>query len=90
MWISFINSAKTGETASGVVFISLEDETGIANLIVWPSVQEAQREAIFYGRLMIVEGELQSASGVIHVVARRARDYSHWLGALETNSRDFH
>ncbi len=78
------------ETASGVVFISLEDETGISNLIVWPSVQQAQRQAVFYSRLMIVEGELQSASGVIHVVTHRARDYSHWLGALETTSRDFH
>lgn len=78
------------ETASGVVFISLEDETGIANLIVWPSVQEAQRQAIFFSRLLVAEGELQSASGVIHVVTHRARDYSHWLGALETSSRDFH
>lgn len=78
------------ETASGIVFISLEDETGIVNLIVWPRVQATQRQPIFSSRLMIVEGELQSASGVIHVVAHRARDYSHWLGALETSSRDFH
>lgn len=77
------------ETASGVVFISLEDETGISNLIVWPTVQEAQRQAIFFSRLLVVEGELQSASGVIHVVIHRARDYSHWLGDLETSSRDF-
>jgi error-prone DNA polymerase len=78
------------ETASGVVFLSLEDETGIANLIIWPSVQETQRQALFFSRLLIAEGELQSESGVIHVITHRARDYSHWLGTLETSSRDFH
>jgi len=78
------------ETASGVVFISLEDETGICNLIVWVAVQEQQREAIFGSRLMVVEGELQSESGVVHVVTHKARDYSRWLGSLAIASRDFH
>lgn len=78
------------ETASGVVFISLEDETGLSNLIVWPSIQAQQREAIFASRLMVVEGELQSESGVIHVITHRARDYSRWLGQLAVSSRDFH
>ena len=78
------------ETASGVVFISLEDETGIANLIVWPAIQEQQREAIFGSRLMLVDGELQNESGVMHVVTHRARDYSSWIGQLSISSRDFH
>jgi error-prone DNA polymerase len=78
------------ETASGVIFMSLEDETGISNLIVWPKIQTAQREAIFGARLIIVEGELQSASNVIHVIAQKVRDYSRWLGGLATQSRDFH
>jgi error-prone DNA polymerase len=75
------------ETASGVIF--LEDETGIANVITWRSVQESQRQAVFTASLMAVQGELQSEMGVIHVIAQKVRDYSHWLGRLETNSRDF-
>ena len=77
------------ETASGVIFMSLEDETGTSNLIVWPSVQQAQREAVLGARLMVVEGELQSEMGVIHVIAAKFRDYSHWLGRVKAGSRDF-
>jgi error-prone DNA polymerase len=77
------------ETASGVIFMSLEDETGTINLIVWPSVQHSQREALFGARLMVVQGELQSELGVIHVIAQKMRDYSHWLGRVRVESRDF-
>ena len=77
-------------TASGVMFVSLEDETGISNLIVWPSVQEAQRRPLLGASLLVASGELQNAEGVVHVVARRLRDCSGWLGALRAPSRDFH
>jgi error-prone DNA polymerase len=77
------------ETASGVIFMSLEDETGISNLIVWPSVQHSQREALFGARLMVVQGELQSELGVIHIIAEKIQDYSHWLGRVRVASRDF-
>ena len=77
------------ETASGVIFMSLEDETGISNLIVWPGVQESHREAVFGARLMVVQGELQNEMNVIHVIARKMRDYSQWLGRVRTDSRDF-
>jgi error-prone DNA polymerase len=77
------------ETASGVIFMSLEDETGTSNLIVWPRVQHSQREAVFGARLMVVQGELQSELGVIHVIAEKIRDYSHWLGRIRAGSRDF-
>jgi error-prone DNA polymerase len=77
------------ETASGVVFMSLEDETGISNLIVWPSIQQQQRQAVFSAHLMVVQGELQSEMNVIHIIAEQVRDYSHWLGKLKTESRDF-
>jgi len=69
--------------------MSLEDETGITNLIVWPSVQTEQRQPIFSGHLLVVQGELQSEMNVIHVIAEKVRDYSHWLGKLSTASRDF-
>lgn len=77
------------ETASGVIFMSLEDETGMSNLIVWPRVQQTQREAVFGARLMVVQGELQSELGVIHVIAAKVRDYTHWLGRVQVGSRDF-
>ncbi len=77
------------ETASGVIFISLEDETGMSNLIVWPRVQQTQREAVFGARLMVVQGELQSELGVIHVIAAKVRDYTRWLGRVPAGSRDF-
>ena len=77
-------------TASGVVFATLEDETGSANLVIWPKVMEAQRDAILGSSLMLVEGELQSAENVINIVARRVHNRSEWLGQLQTSSRDFH
>jgi error-prone DNA polymerase len=78
------------ETAAGVIFISLEDETGMSNLIIWPKILQAQRSAVLGSKLMIVRGELQNEQGVIHVVARVVKDYSHLLGELNTSSRDFH
>lgn len=77
------------ETASGVLFVSIEDETGVSNLIVWPKILEQQRTPVLGARLMVVEGQLQSEQGVIHVIAQKVRDYSAWLGSLEVNSRDF-
>ena len=77
-------------TASGVVFATLEDETGSTNLVIWPKVMEAQRDAILSSSLMLVEGELQSAENVINIVARRIHNRSEWLGQLQTISRDFH
>ncbi|HZP23960.1 MAG TPA: error-prone DNA polymerase [Terriglobales bacterium] len=77
-------------TASGVVFVTLEDETGSTNLIVWRSIVDSQRDALLSSRLMIVEGELQHADNVTNVVVRRIGNYTHWLGELETSSRDFH
>jgi error-prone DNA polymerase len=78
------------ETAGGVIFISLEDDTGLSNLIIWSKVLEAQRSAVLGAQLMVVFGELQNEQGVIHVVARQIKDYSQWLGELNTISRDFH
>lgn len=78
------------ETASGVMFASIEDECGIANLIFWPSIQEEQRQAILASQLMIVQGRLQNEEGVVHVVAQKVHDRTHWLGELQIESRDFH
>jgi error-prone DNA polymerase len=71
-------------SAKGVVFITLEDETGIANLVVWPDVFEKQRKIVMGARLMAVHGIVQrdEDDGVIHVVARRLEDHSHMLRHL--------
>ena len=78
------------QTAKGVVFASLEDETGINNIIFWPGVFEAERHNIIGTTLLIVSGQLQNEQGVIHVVAQHVEDYSHWVERLPRKSRDFH
>jgi error-prone DNA polymerase len=78
------------ETAKGVVFVTLEDETGQLNIIVWRHVREAQRQVLLGAKLMGVHGLWQrSAEGVMHLVAQRLVDMTPWLGALHTASRDF-
>ncbi len=84
-----ITHRQRPETASGVVFMSLEDETGVSNLIVWPRVQAEQRQAVFASSMIVVQGELQHELGVVHVIAHQVRDYTGWLGRLESRSRDF-
>ncbi|HEX4378326.1 MAG TPA: error-prone DNA polymerase [Steroidobacteraceae bacterium] len=76
-------------TASGVVFASLEDETGIVNIILWPKVFQAQRRSALESSVLVVDGVLQRRNRVAHVVAHRLRDASAWLG-LTRASRDFH
>ncbi|HYF48497.1 MAG TPA: OB-fold nucleic acid binding domain-containing protein, partial [Planctomycetota bacterium] len=77
-------------TASGVVFASLEDETGINNIIVWPAVFDAYRHVMLEANLMVVTGKLQSQDNVTHVVATSIESYSHWIRNLPRKSRDFH
>ena len=71
-------------SAKGVVFITLEDETGIANLVVWPDVFEKQRKIVMGARLMAVHGIIQKDEddGVIHVVARQLEDHTDMLRHL--------
>ena len=61
-------------TASGVIFMTLEDESGIANIIVWPQIFEKYRRVVLGARMIAVEGLLQKEQGVIHVIARRLVD----------------
>ena len=76
-------------TASGVVFMSLEDETGIASVILWPQIFESQQQAAIEASLLIVSGTLQNRENVVHVVARTLHDRSGWLAELPRRSRDF-
>lgn len=78
------------QTANGVIFASLEDETGINNIIFWPGIFERFRHQILQSNLMAVEGELQNQDGVVHIVAERVENLTHWVRSLPRNSRDFH
>jgi error-prone DNA polymerase len=69
-------------TASGVIFVTLQDETGDSNIIIWPRVFDAYRREVLGGRMMIVEGRLQRESTVAHVVAERIVDGTSYLTDL--------
>jgi error-prone DNA polymerase len=85
-----VTGRQRPDTASGVIFVTLEDETGYSNLVVWNDVIERQRRELLGARLLGVEGMIQRESGVTHLVARRLFDLTALLGKLQTESRDFH
>jgi len=76
-------------TAGGVTFLTLEDESGQVNIIVWERVGRAQRRALLESRLLEVHGELQQQEGVTHLIAHRLIDRTRLLGSLLPRSRDF-
>ncbi|MET0256771.1 MAG: error-prone DNA polymerase [Luteibacter sp.] len=78
------------QTASGITFVTLEDETGQVNVIVRPKVAQACRQALLGAVLLAVDGQWQSIEGVRHLVASRLYDYSDLLPRLGPVSRDFH
>jgi error-prone DNA polymerase len=84
-----VTARQRPQSAGGVMFITLEDETGSVNLIVWERVWSAQRRIANGSRLLEVSGELQKESGVTHVVAKKLADRTRLLGSLVTHSRDF-
>lgn len=75
-------------SAKGVIFLTLEDESGVANIVVWSKVFDAHRAILMSGRLLIVEGQLQREDGVTHLVARRLYDASHELLRLSEGAED--
>ena len=76
-------------TASGVIFMTLEDETGVANIVVWPKVFERFRRIVLGSRLIAVDGTLQREGLVIHVIAERVLDLSHLLNELGEENGDW-
>ncbi len=77
-------------TASGTIFVTLEDEHGMVNVIVWPRVAQRQRRALLGATLLAVRGRWECVDGVVHLIARDLEDLSGLLGGLATTSRDFH
>jgi error-prone DNA polymerase len=78
------------DTASGVIFVTIEDETGVLNVIVWRDLFERQRREVLGSRLMAVYGNVEREGEVVHVIAGRLIDLTPLLGRLQTRSRDFH
>ncbi|WP_115719111.1 error-prone DNA polymerase [Gallaecimonas mangrovi] len=76
-------------TASGVTFVTLEDETGNINLVVWAATAHHQRQAFLKARLLEVAGIVEKEGAIVHVMAGRLTDRSDWLDALPVPSRDF-
>jgi error-prone DNA polymerase len=84
------------QTANGTIFVTIEDETGPVNVIVWRHVREQQREALLHARLMAVRGvwqrDVDSGGQVRHLIAEQLEDLTPLLGRLgrTSSSRDFH
>jgi len=77
------------QTASGVTFVTLEDEFGMVNVVVWRDLAERQRRPLIQSQLLRVDGHLESASGVRHLIAGRLSDLTPLLTGLDVRSRDF-
>ncbi len=77
------------QTASGVIFVTLEDEFGMVNVVVWRDLAERQRRPLLQSQLLRVDGHLESASGVRHLIAGRLSDLTPLLTGLDVRSRDF-
>jgi error-prone DNA polymerase len=75
-------------SAQGVVFMTIEDETGVANSVIWPKVLERERKVVMGARLVVVHGRVQRHEGIIHVVAERLEDRSDWLRLLTEDSEN--
>jgi error-prone DNA polymerase len=75
-------------SAKGVVFITLEDETGVANTVVWANVLERYRNVVMTARLILIKGQVQRQGSIVHVVARSLEDRSDWLRDLSPGQAD--
>ena len=77
-------------TATGIVFMTLEDETGHVNVVCWNTVVENYRREVLGASMVAVSGETQRVGEVVHLIARKIEDLSWMLGELSTHSRNFH
>jgi error-prone DNA polymerase len=78
------------QTASGITFVTIEDEHGMVNVVVWRTIAERQRRVLLESQLLAIDGQWEVQDGVCHLIAHHLRDLTHWLGSLDVRSRDFH
>ena len=77
-------------TAKGTTFVTLEDETGYVNVVVWSHVAAKQRNPLILARLMCVAGRVERQGEVVHLIAGRLIDQTAMLGELDFHSHEFH
>jgi error-prone DNA polymerase len=77
-------------TASGVIFVTLEDESGYINAVIWPRLFARQRRELLESRLLTIFGTVECKDGIVHLIGKRLVDSTNLLGSLITMSRDFH
>ena len=86
-----VTTRQRPATASGVMFITLEDETGPVNVVLWKQIQEKFRRAVLSGHLLLIRGRLEKTSeGIIHLIANQVEDVTSAIAGLKTQSRNFH
>lgn len=85
-----VTGRQRPSTASGVTFLTLEDEFGMINVIVWRDLAEQYRHALMHSKLLQVKGKLEDESGVVHLIAGHLKDRSDLLEGLDVRSRNFH
>ena len=88
--VGLVTQRQQPQTASGVTFITLEDEFGHVNVVVWNHIAQTQRRPYLEARLLAIEGRWEAVDGVSHLIARRLHDLSGLLADLDARSRDFH
>lgn len=89
-YTGIVNVRQSPGTANNTTFMTLEDETGEMNVIVWSRVAQEYRTAFLSAQLLEVRGELQRENGVMHLIAKELVDRSAWLGQLQIPARNFH
>ncbi len=77
-------------TANGVTFVTLEDESGQVNVVVWRTLAQRQHRVLLESTMLAVDGVLQASEGVHHLIAKRLHDFSVLLPEFSFASRDFH
>lgn len=85
-----VKGRQRPQTASGVIFVTLEDEFGMVNVVVWNDIAVRQRRVLVGSQMLQVDGRLETKDGVRHLIARRLHDLTPLLAGLDVRSRDFH
>lgn len=88
--VGLVTNRQRPQTASGTIFVTLEDEHGMVNVVVWEHVAQRGRKALLGATLLAVRGRWEQVDGVAHLIAQDMQDLSEMLGGLHTTSRDFH
>jgi error-prone DNA polymerase len=89
MVAGIVTGRQRPQTASGITFVTLEDEHGMINVVVWRHLAERQRRVLIESQLMQVHGRLEAVDGVRHLIAQRLQDLTPMLNGLDARSRDF-